>query len=58
MNNINDKISNLKKKINSIERNQETKSSTKKESGASFGFKISAELVAALVVLNSHFMTF
>ena len=28
--NINDKISNLKKKINSIERNQETKSSTKK----------------------------
>ncbi|MDC0057214.1 AtpZ/AtpI family protein [Alphaproteobacteria bacterium] len=50
MNNNNDKISDLKKKINNIEKNQQSKSSPKKESGASFGFKISTEIVAALVV--------
>ena len=50
MNNNNDKISNLKKKINSIEKSHQSESMSKKESGVSFGFKISTELVAALVV--------
>lgn len=50
MNNNNDKISNLKKKINNIEKNQQTDSLSMKKSGVSFGFKISTELVAALVV--------
>ena len=50
MNNNNDKIADLKKKINNIEKSQQSKSSPKKESGASFGFKISTEIVAALVV--------
>ena len=50
MNNNNDKISNLKKKIDSIEKSQQSKSPLKREGGASFGFKISSELVAALVV--------
>ena len=50
MNNNNDKISDLKKKINSIEKSHQSDSAPKKESGVSFGFKISTELVAALVV--------
>ena len=50
MNNNNDKISNLKKKIDSIEKSQQSKSPPKRESGASFGFKISTEIVAALIV--------
>ena len=50
MNNNNDKISNLKKKINSIEKSHQSESMPKKESSVSFGFKISTELVAALVV--------
>ena len=50
MNNNNDKISDLKKKINSIEKSHQSESISKKESGASFGFKTSVELVAALVV--------
>ena len=50
MNNNNDKISDLKKKINSIEKSHQSESMSKKESGVSFGFKISTELVAALVV--------
>jgi len=50
MNNNNDKISDLKKKINSIEKSHQSERKPKKENGASFGFKISAELVAALVV--------
>ena len=50
MNNEDDKIANLKEKIENIEKNKQNKSQFKKESGASFGFKISTELVAALVV--------
>ena len=50
MNNINDKISRIKEKINSIETKKLNESSVKKESGASFAFKISTELIAALIV--------
>jgi len=50
MNNKNDKISDLKKKINNIEKSHKPESIPEKESGVSFGFKISTELVAALVV--------
>ena len=45
-----DNISHLKEKIKKIETNQFNESKPKKESGASFGFKISTELVAALFV--------
>ena len=50
MNNDNEKISDLKKKINSIEKSHKSESIPEKKSGVSFGFKISTELVAALVV--------
>ena len=50
MNNENDKISKLKEKIENIEQNKQSVSQLKKQSGAGFGFKISTELVAALVV--------
>tara|TARA_B110000495_G_C22522177_1_gene318355 strand:- start:251 stop:535 length:285 start_codon:yes stop_codon:yes gene_type:complete len=43
-------IFDLKKKIDQIENKKISESAPKKESGASFGFKISTELVAALVV--------
>ena len=50
MNNSN-KISNLKKKINSIEKkSHQSETMSKDKSGVSLGFKISTELVAALVV--------
>ena len=48
MNNENHKINELKDKIGHIENRQLSKSKTK--SNASFGFKISTELVSALVV--------
>ena len=50
MNNEADKITKLKEKIKNIEQNKQNERLTKKESGAGFGFKISTELVAALVV--------
>ena len=50
MNNEDDKIAKLKEKIKNIEQNKQNGRLTKKESGAGFGFKISTELVAALVV--------
>ena len=50
MNNENDKIAKLKEKIENIEQNKKNETLPKKESGAGFGFKISTELVAALVV--------
>ena len=40
----------LKKKINHLQRDKKNKHINKKNSGASFGFKISTEIVAALVV--------
>ena len=50
MNNEEDKIAKLKEKIENIEQNKQSVSQLKKQSGAGFGFKISTELVAALVV--------
>ena len=50
MNNKNDKIVKLKEKIENIKQNQHKKSKPNIESSASFGFKISTELVAALVI--------
>ena len=50
MNNENDKIAKLKEKIENINQNQRKKSKPNIESSASFGFKISTELVAALVI--------
>ena len=46
----NKNLEELNKKINNVtDKNQPTKI-TKKESGAGFGFKISTEIIAALVV--------
>ena len=50
MNNSNKKLENLKKEIDHLQQNKENKSKSKQNSGASFGFKISTEIVAALVV--------
>ena len=50
MNNEDDKIAKLKEKIEGIEQNKQNVLQPKKQSGAGFGFKISTELVAALVV--------
>ena len=50
MNNSNKKIENLKKEIDHLQQNKENKSKSKQNSGASFGFKISTEIVAALAV--------
>jgi ATP synthase protein I len=50
MNNIDDKITKLKEKIEVIEDKKLSELSKKKESGAGFAFKISTELIAALVV--------
>ena len=50
MNKKENKISELKKKINHLEDLKQIQTSSKKQSGASFGFKISTEIVAALVV--------
>ena len=50
MNNINDKITKLKEKIEDIENKKLNESKPKKESGAGFAFKISTELIAALIV--------
>ena len=49
MNNEDDKISMLQKKIENLEQNKQ-KSQLKKESGTGIGLKVSTELVAALVV--------
>ena len=50
MNNETHKINELKDKIGHIEKRKLSESKRKKQSNASFGFKISTELVAALVV--------
>ena len=50
MSNPKDKLTNLKKKIDHLQTFSEHKSKSKSGSGASFGFKISTEIVAALVV--------
>ena len=46
----NKRITKLKEKIENLERNKKIKSYQKKKTGAGFGFKISTELVAALIV--------
>ena len=45
-----DKINKLKEKIQVIENKKFTNSQSNKESGAGFAFKISTELIAALIV--------
>jgi ATP synthase protein I len=50
MNNDNKKLSKLKEKLRNIESKNLNKSKSKKESGAGFAFKISTELIAALIV--------
>jgi ATP synthase protein I len=50
MSNQNENIAKLKEKIESYKKTKQKKSQPKKESGAGLGFKISTELVAALVV--------
>ena len=50
MNKANDKIIKLKEKIENIENKESKKVKPKKESGTGFAFKISTELIAALVV--------
>ena len=49
-NNFNNKLQNIKNKINNLEQEKQNASENKKSSGASFGFKISTEIVAALIV--------
>ena len=50
MNNDNEKVAKLKAKIDSLENTQKKITKKQKQSGAGFGFKISTEIVAALVV--------
>ena len=50
MNSENNNIEKLKNRIESIESKKKQKSYSKKQSGTGFAFKISTELVAALVV--------
>ena len=50
MNNFNDNISKLKARINKIQENKANESKPNKKMGAGLGFKISTEIVAALVV--------
>ena len=50
MNKENPKILKLKEKIEIIENKNFKREAPKKESGAGFGFKISTELIAALIV--------
>ena len=50
MNSPKKKIENLKKKINNLQNYNKNNSVPKSNSGASFGFKISTEIVAALIV--------
>ena len=50
MNNQKKQLESLKKKIDHLQNDKEKESMPKRNSGASFGFKISTELVAALVV--------
>ena len=50
MNKTNEKINSLKEKIEVIENKKIKESQPKKENGAGFAFKISTELIAALIV--------
>ncbi len=48
--NNNDKLEDLKKKLDNIQSTKINKTHKNKQSGAGFGFKISTEIIAALVV--------
>ena len=50
MNYKNKNLEDLNKKIDNLETNKNNNKVIKKESGAGFGFKISTEIIAALVV--------
>ena len=50
MNNHNNKLEELKKKIEHYQSEDNVKSNSPKKKGAGFGFRISTEIVAALVV--------
>jgi len=50
MNNLKNRVDNLKKKINALDRNDSNNIKPKRSEGAGFGFKISTEIVAALIV--------
>ena len=50
MNNPNNKLQELKRKIDRYQLNDNSRSNSLKNKGAGFGFKISTEIVAALVV--------
>ena len=50
MNNSKKQLKNLKKKIEHLKNDKEKESMPKRNSAASFGFKISTEIVAALIV--------
>ena len=50
MNNTNEKLQKIKNKINLYEENKSEKTQISKKNSAGFGFKISTEIVAALVV--------
>ena len=50
MSNPKKQLENLKEKIDHLQHDQDKKSEPKRNSGASFGFKISTEIVAALIV--------
>ena len=50
MNNSNKKLEDLKKEIDHLQQNKDTNLKSKQSRGASFGFKISTEIVAALAV--------
>ena len=50
MNYKNKNLEELSKKIDSLDVKKEDIKTTKKESGAGFGFKISTEIIAALIV--------
>ena len=50
MNNSKNKLENLKKEIQHYEKNKSDSAQNTKKSGVSFGFKISTEIVAALIV--------
>ena len=50
MNSPKNQLENLKEKIDNLKHDKEKKSVSKRNSGAGFGFKISTEIVAALIV--------
>ena len=50
MNNSKKQLENLKEKIDHVQHDKKKKSVPERKSGAGFGFKISTEIVAALIV--------